>query len=177
MPVGFWKDEDNKKFKKAYFEKFQGAWHHGDFVTITDKGGIVIHGRSDSTLNPGGVRIGTSEIYREVESHPALSDSLAVGQVKDGDERILLFVKLKDSAAVLTEALIKEIKDRIRAGASPRHVPALILVTPEIPYTVSGKKVEIAVKQILQGEEPQNVEALSNPKSLDYFRGLRATIR
>lgn len=170
MPVSFFGDRDGSKYRKAYFERFPGVWHHGDYVTITPQGGVVIHGRSDATLNPGGVRIGTAEIYRQVEKHPAVHDSLVVGQQWEGDERVVLFVKLKDARAALTDALVKEIKDMIRAGASPRHVPAKILLVPDIPYTVSGKKVELAVKALIHGETPTNLEALANPAALEAYR-------
>lgn len=170
MPVSFFGDRDGSKYRKAYFERFPGVWHHGDYVTITPQGGVVIHGRSDATLNPGGVRIGTAEIYRQVEKHPAVQDSLVVGQQWDGDERVVLFVKLKDPKAPLTETLVKEIKDAIRAGASPRHVPAKILLVADIPYTVSGKKVELAVKALIHGETPTNLEALANPAALGAYK-------
>ena len=170
MPVGFLNDPGNVKFKKAYFEKFPGVWNHGDYITITAKGGVIIHGRSDATLNPGGVRLGTSEIYRQVETHPAIQDSIVVGQRWEGDERVILFVKLKDPEATLTDVIIKELKDRIRAGASPRHVPSKVLQVTDIPYTVSGKKVELAVKAVIHGETPNNLEALANPASLQLFK-------
>lgn len=169
MPVGFWKDEGNSKFKSAYFEEFPGVWHHGDYIQIGESGGVSVFGRSDATLNPGGVRIGTAEIYRQVETHPSILDSLAVGRTVDGDEQVELFVVLKEGVSELNNELIAELKKRIRAGASPRHVPAKIWQVDAIPYTVSGKKVEIAVKKILRGELPGNREALKNPESLDCF--------
>jgi acetoacetyl-CoA synthetase len=173
MPVSFWGDgPDRAKYRKAYFERFPGAWHHGDFITITPEGGLVVHGRSDATLNPGGVRIGTAEIYQQVEAHPAVADSLVVGQKWDGDERIVLFVKLKEGAPKFDEELVREIKDRVRKGASPRHVPAKVVAVEEIPYTLSGKKVELAVKRVIHGEPVDNVEALANPKSLELYRNL-----
>lgn len=176
MPSGFYRDDGaQSKFRAAYFERFPGVWHHGDFVTVTPAGGIVIHGRSDATLNPGGVRIGTAEIYRQVETHPAVADSLVVGQSWKNDERVLLFVKLREGHA-LTSELEEELRLRIRTGASPRHVPALIRQVADIPYTTNGKKVEIAVKKILHGEEPKNVGALANASSLDIYRKLRGDL-
>jgi acetoacetyl-CoA synthetase len=170
QPVGFLDDPGDAKYRKAYFERFPGVWHHGDYVTVRPEGGIVVHGRSDTTLNPGGVRLGTAEIYRLVESHPAVQDSLVVGQQWQGDERVVLFVKLKSGETELSEDLVRDLKARIREGATPRHVPAILKAVREIPYTVSGKKVELAVKQILHGAEPKNVEALANPASLDEYR-------
>jgi acetoacetyl-CoA synthetase len=170
MPVCFLNDPGNERFKKAYFERFPGVWHHGDFITIKPGGGVVIHGRSDATLNPGGVRLGTAEIYRQVETHPDVQDSLVVGQRWQGDERVVLFVKLKDGAAKLTPVLVDDLKARIRSGASPRHVPAKILLVTDIPYTRSGKKVELAVKSVIHGEMPSNLEALANPECLELFK-------
>lgn len=172
MPIRFMNDEGHRKYRKAYFERFPGVWHHGDFVTVTEEGGVIVHGRSDATLNPGGVRLGTAEIYRQVETHPAVQDSIAVGQQWQGDERVVLFVKLKDPAQSLDATLVKEIKDRIRAGASPRHVPAVMLKVADIPYTVSGKKVELAVKALVHGETPSNIEALANPQSLAQYKNI-----
>jgi acetoacetyl-CoA synthetase len=167
MPTQFVNDPGNKKFEDAYFKKFPNVWHHGDFVTITDEGGVIMHGRSDATLNPGGVRIGTAEIYRVMEQLPEVSDSLVVGQDSQGDEKVILFVKL--SGGELSEELKAKIKKTLREKASPRHVPDFIYLVDEIPYTLSGKKVEIAVKKILKGEEPKNIEALQNPQSLKQF--------
>jgi acetoacetyl-CoA synthetase len=170
MPVSFWNDENFERYRKAYFEEYEGYWHHGDYITLTDEGGVIVYGRSDATLNPGGVRIGTAEIYRQVETHPLVADSLAVGRKKNDDEEVLLFLKFKNLEQELDEEIVKEIKKKIREGASPRHVPAQIFAVPDIPYTVSGKKVEIAVKRILQGQDPGNREALSNPDCLDFFK-------
>jgi acetoacetyl-CoA synthetase len=167
MPLGFWNDEGGKKYHSAYFEKFKNVWHHGDYITLNVSGGIVVHGRSDATLNPGGVRIGTAEIYRQVETLNFVADSLVVGHTLKGDERIVLFVKLKNGT--LTQERIDEIKKQIKSKASPRHVPSFIFEIVEVPYTLSGKKVELAVKQILAGEKPQNTGALANPKSLEAF--------
>jgi acetoacetyl-CoA synthetase len=169
MPLGFANDTDHEKYNKAYFSRFPGVWHHGDFVTIYSYGGIIIHGRSDTTLNPGGVRIGSSEIYQVVESHPSVQDSLVVGKIINEDEKIILFVVLKNSLK-LDEVIRKEINQRLRQEASPRHVPYRIFQVTEIPYTLSGKKVEVAVKQILAGQKPQNIEALANPNCLKEFQ-------
>ena len=170
MPVSFWNDENNERYRKAYFSEFKNIWHHGDYVELRDNGGIVVYGRSDATLNPGGVRIGTAEIYRQVETHSAIADSIAVGRRIAGDEEVQLFVKMKNNADELTDELIQELKVKIRTGASPRHVPRKIFKVEEIPYTVSGKKVEIAVKKVLHGEDPGNREALANPDSLDEYK-------
>ena len=169
MPVYFWNDPDEKKYQGAYFETFPGIWHHGDYVRISRHGGIYIFGRSDATLNPGGVRIGPSEYYRAVEDMEEIDDSVVVGQQYEGDERVILFVKLAEGQ-VFTEELKRKIIQQIRTNCSPRHVPALILETPEIPYTLNGKKVEIAVKQVLHGREVKNRDALANPDSLAYFK-------
>ncbi|NCN40384.1 acetoacetate--CoA ligase [bacterium] len=170
MPVMFWNDPDHKKFQKAYFGEFKNIWHHGDYVEIRENGGVVVYGRSDATLNPGGVRIGTAEIYRQVETHPLVADCIAVGKRIEGDEEVQLFVKFKDATQNLNDDLIKDLKSRIRSGASPRHVPKAIFKVNDIPYTVSGKKVEIAVKKVIHGEDPGNREALSNPESLEEFK-------
>jgi acetoacetyl-CoA synthetase len=169
MPVYFWDDRDGKKYRSAYFETFPGIWHHGDYIRISKHGGIAILGRSDATLNPGGVRIGTAEIYPVVESMEEISDSVVVGQQYQGDERIILFVKLAANHA-LTDGLKNKINQQIRANCSPRHVPAVILETADIPYTLNGKKVEIAVKRIIHGQEVKNKDALANPDSLDNFK-------
>ncbi len=172
MPIYFWNDTNNEKYKSAYFEEFPGIWHHGDYISISQHGGITMHGRSDATLNPGGVRIGTSEIYRIVENLDEIEDSLVIGQKWQGDERIILFVKLKNEYQ-LDDKLIANIKNAIRLNCSPRHVPALILETPDIPYTINGKKVEIAVKKIIAGKDVSNRDALANPKSLDYYKNIK----
>ena len=169
MPIYFWNDPDGKKYQGAYFSTFPGIWHHGDFIQISQQGGIVMLGRSDATLNPGGVRIGTAEIYSVVEGMEEISDSVVVGQQYEGDERIILFVKLAANHA-LTEELKKKIMQQMKASCSPRHVPALILETADIPYTLNGKKVEIAVKKIIHGQEAKNKDALANPDSLDNFK-------
>jgi acetoacetyl-CoA synthetase len=169
MPVYFWNDRDGKKYRSAYFETFPGIWHHGDYIRISKQGGIAMLGRSDATLNPGGVRIGTAEIYPVVESMEEISDSVVVGQQYEGDERVILFVKLAVNQA-LTEELRLKINQQIRIHCSPRHVPAVILETADIPYTLNGKKVEIAVKKIIHGQEVKNKDALANPDSLDNFK-------
>jgi acetoacetyl-CoA synthetase len=169
MPLGFWADDDGAKYRAAYFERFPGVWCHGDWAEITEHGGFIIHGRSDATLNPGGVRIGTAEIYRQVEQIDTVEEALAIGQDWDGDVRIVLFVRLRAGEA-LDDALIAEIKSRVRTGATPRHVPAVVLQVADIPRTKSGKITELAVRDIIHGHPVKNVEALANPDALDYFR-------
>lgn len=168
MPVNFWNDEDGKKYHSAYFKRFPGVWTHGDFIEVTDRGGLIIYGRSDTTLNPGGVRIGTAEIYRIIEQIAEIEDSVVVGQEWQSDTRVILFVKMKPEYS-LTDKLRKTIKDSIRSMASPRHVPAKILAAPDIPYTLNMKKVEIAVQKTLHGQQVDNKDALKNPESLDFF--------
>jgi acetoacetyl-CoA synthetase len=169
MPVGFWNDPDGRKYHAAYFEKYPGVWWHGDYVARTEHGGVIIYGRSDAVLNPGGVRIGTAEIYRQVEQIEDIVESLAIGQQWDGGERIVLFVRLRDGAT-LTPELQDRIRRRIREHTSPRHVPARILQVTEIPRTKSGKIVELAVRDVVHGREIRNREALANPEALDQFR-------
>lgn len=169
MPIGFWNDPGDERYRAAYFERFDGVWAHGDFIEFDDAGQAVIHGRSDTTLNPGGVRIGTAEIYRQVETLTEIADSLVVGQAVDGDVKVILFVQLPEGQQ-LDKALIGRIRQRIRDNTTPRHVPADIVQVPAIPYTRSGKKVELAVTQILRGEEPANLTALANPESLQAYR-------
>lgn len=169
MPIGFWNDPGDERYRAAYFERFDGVWAHGDFIEFDDAGQAVIHGRSDTTLNPGGVRIGTAEIYRQVETLTEIADSLVVGQAVDGDVKVILFVQLPEGQQ-LDKALIGRIRQRIRENTTPRHVPADIVQVPAIPYTRSGKKVELAVTQILRGEEPANLTALANPESLQAYR-------
>lgn len=173
MPVGFWADEDGSRYHKAYFDRFPNIWCHGDWIERTIHHGFIIHGRSDATLNPGGVRIGTAEIYRQVEQIPEVLESIAVGQAWDNDERVVLFVRLKEGE-ILNEDLIGRIKARIRAGASPRHVPAKILQVADIPRTKSNKIVELAVREVIHNRPVKNVEALANPEALDLYRGLNA---
>lgn len=171
MPLFFWNDESGAKYKSAYFETYDNIWCHGDFASITPENGLVIYGRSDATLNPGGVRIGTADIYSVVSSIPEIKDSVIIGQEYKDDVRVVLFVVTADGI-ILDESLIKKIKERIKLETSPRHVPSIILSVPEIPYTVNGKKVEIAVKQTVAGLEVKNKNALANPHSLDYFKNL-----
>jgi len=169
MPLGFWNDEDGRKYHAAYFERFPGVWCHGDYAELTEHGGLVIHGRSDAVLNPGGVRIGTAEIYRQVEQLPEVLESLVVGQRWHGDERIVLFVRLRDDIG-LDATMMAKIRDQIRRNTTPRHVPALILAVPDIPRTKSGKIVELAVRDIIHGRPVKNREALANPEALELFR-------
>ncbi len=169
MPVGFWNDPDNVKYRAAYFERFPGVWAHGDYAEITASGGMVVHGRSDAILNPGGVRIGTSEIYRQVEKLDEVLESIAVGQDWEGDVRVVLFVVLRPGLT-LNDELRARIRKVIRDNTTPRHVPAKILAVPEIPRTISGKIVELAVRAVVQGRPVENTDALANPGALDYFR-------
>jgi acetoacetyl-CoA synthetase len=169
MPLGFWNDPDGRKYHAAYFETFPGVWRHGDYAAITEHEGVIIYGRSDAVLNPGGVRIGTAEIYRQVEQIEDVVESLVIGQQWERDERIVLFVRLKDGF-VLGPELEDRIRRRIREHASPRHVPARILQVSEIPRTKSGKIVELAVREIVHGREIKNAEALANPEALEQFR-------
>ncbi|MET3793896.1 acetoacetate--CoA ligase [Aquamicrobium terrae] len=171
MPIGFWNDADGAKYRAAYFERFDNVWCHGDFAEWTVHGGIVIHGRSDATLNPGGVRIGTAEIYNQVEQMPEIAEALAIGQDFDGDVRVVLFVRLAPGVK-LDEELEKKVRTRIRTGASPRHVPARIVAVTDIPRTKSGKITELAVRDIVHGRPVKNKEALANPEALELFRDL-----
>lgn len=171
MPVQFWNDTDGSKYKAAYFEDYPNVWCHGDWIERTTHDGFIIHGRSDATLNPGGVRIGTAEIYRQVEKIEEVTESMAVGQDWDGDVRVVLFVTLRDGVD-LTEDLIKRIKTEIRMGASPRHVPAKVIQVEDIPRTKSNKIVELAVRNIIHGRPVKNVEALANPEVLDLYKDL-----
>jgi acetoacetyl-CoA synthetase len=172
MPVGFWNDPDGAKYRAAYFEKYPNVWRHGDWCEITAHGGIVIYGRSDAVLNPGGVRIGTAEIYRQVEQVDEVLESIVVGQDWQGDVRVVLFVKLKDGVQ-LDDALANRIKKRIRDNTTPRHVPAKILQVADIPRTKSGKIVELAVRDVVHGRQVKNLEALANPEALELFKGRR----
>jgi acetoacetyl-CoA synthetase len=169
MPVGFWNDPDGAKYKAAYFEKFPNVWRHGDWCEITEHGGIIIYGRSDAVLNPGGVRIGTAEIYRQVEQLDEVVESLVIGQDWKGDVRVVLFVKLREGVT-LSDDLNKEIKKRVRENTTPRHVPDKILQVQDIPRTKSGKIVELAVRDVVHGREVKNLEALANPEALGHFR-------
>ncbi|WP_425523479.1 acetoacetate--CoA ligase [Jiella flava] len=170
MPIAFWNDPDGARYTGAYFETFPGIWAHGDFAEWTEHDGIVIHGRSDATLNPQGVRIGTAEIYNIVEQFDEIAEAICIGQSWDGDVRVVLFVRLSDGHT-LDEALIKRLKDAIRSGASPRHVPAKILAVADIPRTKSGKITELAVREVVEGRPVKNKEALANPEALAEFEG------
>ena len=171
MPVMFWNDPGDAKYKAAYFEHFEGIWRHGDWATLTERGGVVIHGRSDATLNPGGVRIGTAEIYRQVESFDEIEEALVVGQNWDNDVRVILFVRMA-GGAVLNDELVTGIKASIRSGATPRHVPRHIIAVPDIPRTRSGKITELAVRDVIHGRDVKNTEALANAEALAHFSDL-----
>ena len=171
MPLGFLDDPGGRKYHQAYFARFPGVWAHGDYAEITAGGGMVIHGRSDAVLNPRGVRIGTAEIYRVVEALAEVEEALAVGQDCDGDVRIVLFLRLSDEAAD-HELLKKRVREALRTGASPRHVPSRIVIAPDLPRTVSGKISELAVREVIHGREVANRKALANPESLEFFTGL-----
>jgi acetoacetyl-CoA synthetase len=172
MPIYFWDDPKGEKYHAAYFDVYPDIWRHGDFIEINDHGGVVIYGRSDATLNPGGVRIGTAEIYRQVEQLEEIADSLVVGQDWKNDIRVILFVQMAEGCD-LTDDLKNKIKKTIRTNASPRHVPAKILTVPEILYTLNMKKVELAVKKAIQGQEVKNKDALKNPEILDFYANLK----
>ncbi len=171
MPIGFWDDPDDRRYHAAYFGRYRGAWHQGDFAEWTEEGGLVIHGRSDATLNPGGVRIGTSEIYRRVEQLDEVLEGLVIGQEWGPDTRIVLFVVTAEGVD-LDDGLVERIRNAVRTGASPRHVPAVVLRVPELPRTRSGKLVEMAVRDVVEGRPVSNVEALANPEALEHFRDL-----
>ncbi|MDH0143647.1 acetoacetate--CoA ligase [Aquipseudomonas alcaligenes] len=171
MPVGFWKDADGEKFRSAYFDTFPGVWAHGDYAEITEHDGLVIHGRSDAVLNPGGVRIGTAEIYRQVEKVEQVLESIAIGQDWEGDVRVVLFVRLRDGVA-LSDELQAQIRQVIRANTTPRHVPARIIAVADIPRTISGKIVELAVRNVVHGKPVKNTDALANPQALELYRDL-----
>ena len=169
MPIGFWKD-DGRKYRAAYFERFPGVWHHGDYAVLTSRGSLVILGRSDAVLNPGGIRIGTAEIYRQVEGLEEVLESVVIGQDWDNDVRIVLFVRLREGL-VLDDSLVAKIRSTIRTNTTPRHVPDRILQVPEVPRTISGKVVELTVRNVVHGQPVTNVEALANPHALEHFRG------
>jgi len=171
MPIYFWNDSSGQKYHNAYFDQFNDIWYHGDYIEINDHGGVTIYGRSDATLNPGGVRIGTAEIYRVVEKISEISDSVVVGVQSDGDELVALFLKMSKHE-MLNDQLINQIKSSIRKNCTPRHVPAIVKSVEDIPYTISGKKVELAVKKVLHGEIVTNKDALVNPESLDCFKDI-----
>ncbi|MBW0432012.1 acetoacetate--CoA ligase [Leptospira yasudae] len=171
MPLYFWKDPEGKKYKSAYFETFPGVWCHGDFAELKKNGGLVVYGRSDATLNPGGVRIGTADLYSLIETFPEIADSVIIGQDWKEDVRIVLFLKMVGGKN-LDDSLVQKLKKEIKDKVSPRHVPSKIIAVPDIPYTINMKKVEIAVKRTVQGEPVTNKEALSNPESLEYYKNL-----
>ena len=175
MPLGFWNDPDGSRYRAAYFEKYPNVWRHGDWSELTEHGGVIIYGRSDAVLNPGGVRIGTAEIYRQVEQLEDVVESLVIGQDWEGDVRVVLFVKLREGAA-LSDELVASIKRRIRENTTPRHVPAKILQVGDIPRTKSGKIVELAVREVVHGRPVKNMEALANPEALAHFKD-RAELR
>ena len=172
MPIYFWDDPDGEKYHAAYFDVYPNVWRHGDFIEINERGGVIIYGRSDATLNPGGVRIGTAEIYRQVEQLEEIADSLVVGQDWKNDVRVVLFVQMAEGVD-LTDDLMKKIRTLIRTNASPRHVPAKIVAVPEVIYTHNMKKVELAVKKVIQGQEVLNRDALRNPEALDFYAGIK----
>jgi acetoacetyl-CoA synthetase len=170
MPVGFWTDPSGSKYRAAYFERFPNVWHHGDYAELTEHDGLVIYGRSDAVLNPSGVRIGTAEIYRIVESFKEIAESIVVAQEWGDDTRIVLFVRLQPGAALDAE-LERRLSDAIKTRASPRHVPAKILAVADIPRTMNGKIVELAVREAIHGRPVGNLDALANPEALAYFAG------
>lgn len=169
MPIGFWNDADGQKYRAAYFERFPGLWHHGDYAARTTHGGYIIHGRSDAVLNPGGVRIGTAEVYRQVEKLPEVLESLCIGQQWHDDVRVVLFVRLREGVA-LDDLLQQRIRETIRTNTTPRHVPARIVAVPDIPRTLSGKIVELAVRNVVHDLPVSNTDALANPAALEHFR-------
>ena len=173
MPIRFWNDTDGTRYRAAYFDTFPGVWRHGDWVARTTHGGFVISGRSDATLNPGGVRIGTAEIYRQVEAVPDVVESVVVAQrvphAPGMDERVVLFVQLRDGV-ILTNELAEQIRRKIRAGTSPHHVPGVIVQVTDIPRTRNGKLSELAIRDVMAGRPVKNVGALANPESLEQFR-------
>ena len=169
MPIGFWNDPDGRRYRAAYFERFPNVWHHGDYAELTATDGLIIHGRSDAVLNPGGVRIGTAEIYRIVEQFDEIAESIVVGQDWDNDTRVVLFVRLAPGRT-LDAALVQRLREAIRRKASPRHVPAKILEVADIPRTMNGKIVELAVRDVIHGRPIANRDALANPQALDYFQ-------
>ncbi len=171
MPIGFWNDPDGSKYHDAYFARFEDVWCHGDYVELTAHDGMIIYGRSDTVLNPGGVRIGTAEIYRQVEQLPEVVESLVIGQDWQGDVRVVLFVRLREGLD-LDQELIQRIKNQIRSNTTPRHVPAKVIQVADIPRTKSGKIVELAVRDVVHGRVVKNKEALANPEALALFAGI-----
>src|ERR1700683_3154394 len=171
MPIGFWGDADGSRYRAAYFERYPGVWHHADYAALTEHDGLIIYGRSDAVLNPGGVRIGTAEIYTAVEGLEGVAEALAVGQDWQGDVRVVLFVRLQ-SGRQLDAALEEKIRSAIRTRTTPRHVPAKIIAVPDLPRTLSGKLTELAVRNVIHGLPVQNRDALANPGALEHFRDL-----
>ena len=171
MPIYFWNDSNGEKYHSAYFDIYPGIWHHGDYLKINDFGGVKIYGRSDTTLNPGGIRIGTAEIYQTVERFNEVEDSLVISQPWQNDERIILFLKMKDRIT-LTNSLKTRVKKSIRESCTHRYVPAIIIAVEDIPYTINGKKVELAVKQVIQNIEVKNIDSLVNPSILDFYKDI-----
>ena len=172
MPKLFWNDKNNKKYKNAYFKKFKNVWHHGDYAERKKNGGYIIYGRSDATLNPGGVRLGTAEIYSVVEKFKNIKESIAVGQTWDNDVRIILFLVLNKPNSI-DDNFIKKLKKTIRSEASPRHVPTKIIEVSDIPRTKNGKIVELAVKNIIEGNKIKNIQALANPEILQEYKNIK----
>ncbi|MFC6671558.1 AMP-binding enzyme [Marinobacterium aestuariivivens] len=173
MPIGFWNDPDGSRYREAYFSTFDNVWAQGDYAELTAQGGVVIHGRSDAVLNPGGVRIGTAEIYRQVEKVAAVQESVAIGQSWQDDVRVILFVRLKPGKR-LDAALEQEIRDTVRGNTTPRHVPAKIIEVADIPRTLTGKVVELAIRSVVEGRPVKNRDALANPEALELYRDLPA---
>jgi acetoacetyl-CoA synthetase len=171
MPVGFWNDVDGTRYRQAYFDRFPNVWCHGDYVELTERGTLVVYGRSDAVLNPGGVRIGTAEIYRQVEQLDEVVEALVIGQEWDNDVRVVLFVRLRKEC-ILDQNLEDRIRRQIRVNATPRHVPARIVQVQDIPRTKSGKIVELAVRDVVHGRPIKNTEALANPEALTQFKNL-----
>ena len=172
MPLFFWNDKNNEKYYDAYFNKYENVWCHGDYILKTENDGFIIFGRSDATLNPGGVRIGTAEIYRQVEQIEEVLEGLVVGQIWKGDTRVVLFVRLNENSN-LTEELMDQIKTKIRTGASPRHVPAKIISVKDIPRTKSGKIAELAVRDLIHNKPINNITALANPECLEEYKNIK----
>jgi acetoacetyl-CoA synthetase len=171
MPIEFWRD-NGERYHNAYFDKYKNVWNHGDYILKTENNGFIIFGRSDATLNPGGVRIGTAEIYRQVEQIEEVLESLVVGQIWKGDTRVVLFVRLNEISN-LTEELMDKIKTKIKTGASPRHVPAKIISVLDIPRTKSGKIAELAVRDLIHNKPINNITALANPECLEEYKNIK----
>jgi acetoacetyl-CoA synthetase len=176
VPIGFWGDTDGSRFRGTYFARYPNVWWHGDLATITSRGGLIVHGRSDAVLNPGGVRIGTAEIYRQIEKIEEVAESIAISQQWQGDVRIVLFVRLREGLT-LDDTLRDKIRNTIRANTTPRHVPARIVQAPDLPRTINGKLVELAVRETVHGRAVKNLDALANPQALDFFKDLRELAR